>query len=62
MTEHEIRADAVRPDDYLAGLGRVRSYTRYGRRVTLFGEFDLWRVTVDGSHRVVVLRPAEVAA
>lgn len=54
--EHEVRAGDVKLGDYLAGLGRVQSLTTYGKRVTLHGEFDLWRASVDRAHRVVVIR------
>jgi hypothetical protein len=63
MTEYEIRADEVKPGDYLAGLGRVQSFNDSGgnaqrkRRITLYSEGDDWRVNVHPSHHVVVLRP-----
>ena len=57
--EHEIRADEVKPGDYLLGLGRVQSFNLGGqgsrRRVTLSSEWDLWRVSVHPQHRVVVI-------
>jgi hypothetical protein len=56
VTEYEIRADEVQPGDYIAGLGRVQSFTKYGQKVTLASEWDLWRLSVLGSHRLVVLR------
>jgi hypothetical protein len=56
MAEIEIRADEVKPGDYLLGLGRVQSFTSGGKRITLTSEWDLWRVTLNPRHRVVVLR------
>jgi hypothetical protein len=60
VSEIEIRADEVKPGDYLPGLGRVQSFSVGGqgsqRRVTLFGEGDFWRVSLNPRHRVVVLR------
>lgn len=57
ITEHEIRADEVRPGDYLAGLGRVQSVTTH-QRITLHSEGNDWKVSVDPRHRVVVIRNA----
>ena len=56
MTEVEIRADEVKLGDVIAGLGRVQSFNQYGKRVTLGSEWDLWRLSVLGAHRIVVLR------
>lgn len=56
MIEQEIRADEVKPGDYLAGLGRVQNYSEGNRRVTLHSEGNDWRVSLDPRHRVVVLR------
>jgi hypothetical protein len=55
-TEQEVRADAVRLGDYLAGLGRVEGKTTHGRRVTLHSEGNIWKVSADAGHPVVVIR------
>lgn len=55
MGEREIRADEVKPGDYIAGLGRVQSYTHYGQRCTLFSEWDLWKLSTLRAHRLVVV-------
>lgn len=60
-TEIEIRADEVKPGDYLLGLGRIQSYNDSGgtrRRITLFSEGSDFRVNLHPLHRVVVLRDA----
>lgn len=56
--EHELRADEVKPGDYLAGLGRVQSYSESKGRVTLRSEGKDWRVSLDKRHRVVVILDA----
>lgn len=54
--EIEVRADQVKPGDYLLGLGRVQSYSEGAGRVALASEGNDWRVRLDPRHRVVVLR------
>lgn len=56
QVEHEIRADEVKPGDYLAGLGRVQGYSEGKGRVTLYSGGNDWRVSLDRRHRVVVIR------
>lgn len=58
--EIQVRADAVQCGDYLAGLGRVQSFTHGGnsnaRRVTLSSEGNDWKVNIHPMHPVVVIR------
>lgn len=53
--EHEVRADEVKPGDYLPGLGRVQSVNTGPRGVKLFSEGNDWTVFLDKRHRVVVI-------
>lgn len=54
--EIEVPAYAIKLGDYLAGVGRIQSKTTYGKRVTLRGEGDDWKLDVHKLHPLVVLR------
>src|SRR5690242_4142619 len=55
--EIEVPAYLVNLEDYLAGVGRIKSKTSYGKRVTLRGEGGDWKLDVHKLHPLVVLRP-----
>ena len=61
VIEYEVRADQVKPGDYLPGLGRIQTTNDSGgpltrRRITLYSEGGDWRVIVHPGHPVVVIR------